>query len=223
MKKIENIVDNCIDCRFARRYCNHDENRKIARICVRMNPARLAGFDGTKGIVEIPDWCPLETYKETEVVEESSSTKPATVIIDAVPSLEWAAENLTGHGGTEVDGRWYYTWERAMAAAAELGDGWRLPTIEEFKALADAGSVWDAERKGRLFGGKLFLEAAGFSGHADGALYGVGSSGSCWSSSPYSSAGVCAGFLYFNDGRIVPVYYDNRAYGFSVRCVRDIK
>ncbi len=223
MKKIENIIDNCIDCRFAFRYCNHDENRKIARICVRMDPARLAGFDGPKGIVEIPDWCPLETYKETEVVEESSSTKPATVISDALPGLEWASENLAGHGGTEVDGRWYYTWEQAMRAAKELGDGWRLPTREEFKALAASGSVWDDEKKGRLFGGKMFLEAAGYRAPADGALGGVGSGGYYWSSSPSSSTDVFAVYLSFTNGRVIPVGHRSRAYGFSVRCVRDIK
>ncbi len=223
MKKIENIIDSCIACQFCERYNHSDVTRSPARICTRVNPYRLAGFDGAKHAFPIPDWCPLETYKETEVVEESSSTKPATVIIDAMPNLEWAAENLAGHGGTEVDGRWYYTWEQAMAATKELGDGWRLPTREEFKALADAGSFWDAERKSRLFGGKLFLEAAGYRTRADGALNSVGSYGYCWSSSPYSSTDVAAGYLVFNNGRVFPVNDGNRAYGFSVRCVRDIK
>ncbi len=85
-----------------------------------------------------------------------------TVVLDALPHLEWMAENLTGHGGTEVNGRWYYTWDQAMAAAAELGDGWRLPTREEFKKLCELGSTWDEEMRGRWFGGKLFLEAAGY-------------------------------------------------------------
>ncbi len=221
MKKIENIIDNCIDYMFCERYSHKDVTRSPARICTRVNPYRLAGFDGAKHALPIPDWCPLETYKEMDD-DESSSTKPATIILDALPHLEWMTENLAGHGGNEVNGRWYYTWEQAMAAAAELGDGWRFPTLEELKALADAGSVWEAEQKGRLFGGKLFLEAAGYRYCADGVLRIVGSDGYYWSGTPYSLMGISAGSLYFSDVRVMPVR-SRRAYGFSVRCVREIK
>ncbi len=178
--------------------------------------------DMVVGWREIHDLCPLETYKEIEEDDESINTKPATIILDALPHLEWAAGNLAGHGGTEVDGRWYYTWDEAMVAAAELGDGWRLPTIEELVNLRDLGSTWDAKKMGRLFGGKLFLSAAGYLDRDSGVVAAVGETGHCWSSSPYSS-GVNAGNLGFYSGGVCPVGSNSRAYGFSVRCVREIK
>ncbi len=171
---------------------------------------------------EIHDGLPLETYKEMEE-DESSNTQPATIILDALPHLEWMAENLTGHGGTEVDGRWYYTWNQAMRAAKELGNGWRLPTRDEFKALADAGSTWEDERKGMLFGGKLFFPASGYRHATSGALGGVGTTGYSWSASPHSETSDYAGNLSFSSSNVYPLYYSNRSYGFPVRCAREIE
>ncbi len=83
--------------------------------------------------------------------------------------LEWMAEPLSGYSGTEVCGRTYYTQDEAIAAAKAIGHGWRLPTKEEFCALAAAGSTWIDKgphgRPGRWFGdnhdtdhkGSLFL------------------------------------------------------------------
>ncbi len=225
MKKIENIIENCIDCRFAQRYNHPDAGKSAARICTRMNPQRLAGFEGVRGIIDIPDWCPLETYSETHAVNPDAIILPdgkGTIILSGMPNLEWMTENLSGHGGTEIDGNWYYTWPQAMDAAAELGDGWRLPTREEFEQLVDAGSTWDDERKGRVFGWELFLPAAGYLHREAGAVSRVGTEGNYWSSSPYSPE-VYAGYLRFYSGGVHPVNATSRASGLSVRCVREIK
>ena len=37
--------------------------------------------------------------------------KAKTIILPGMPGLEWMTENLQGFGGTEIDGRTYYTWE----------------------------------------------------------------------------------------------------------------
>lgn len=63
MKKIENIIDNCIDCRFAKQCIPSDVGRSTARLCTRINPPRFAGFDGDGAIIFIPDWCPLKNDK----------------------------------------------------------------------------------------------------------------------------------------------------------------
>ncbi len=65
--------------------------------------------------------------------------------------------------------------------------------------------------------------AAGYRLRADGALVSVGSGGWYWSSSPYSETSVCAGHLLFYNGRVIPVNGDGRAYGFSVRCAKNIQ
>lgn len=157
-------------------------------------------------------------------------TKQQTIVLAGMPGIEWALENLKGHGGTEVEGNWYYTWEQAMAAAEELGDGWRLPTREEFVKLCDFGSTWDNERKGRWFGGNhatdhdgsIFLPASGCRDIATGALSSVGSGGWCWSSSPASAGGTGAGLLNFSFSGVSQFGSIVRAFGFMVRFVRDI-
>ena len=191
----------------------------------------------------LPEFCPLEAYKEAEKPEAQPVTAPcyigqskvdekapSTIILPGMPGLEWMTENLSGHGGTEIDGRTYYTWEEAMAAAEQLGNGWRLPPRDEFVQLDELGSTWDDERKGRWFGGNhdtdhkgsLFLPASGYRHVTTGALTSVGAGGWCWSSS-YLAGNLNAGSLYFDTGYVYPLNSNNRAYGFSVRCVRNVK
>ena len=140
--------------------------------------------------------------------------------------LLWDTENLA-IGGYEKNGRHYYTWEDAMDAAKSVGK--RLPTWQELKALCDLGSTWDDERKGRWFGGNhnsdhkgsLFLPATGLRDNNSGELALTSSVGYYWSSSPNYGGGSYAGYLYFYSGNVNPLNGNNRAYGFSVRCVQN--
>ena len=140
--------------------------------------------------------------------------------------LLWDTENLA-IGGYEKDGHHYYTWHEAMEAARSVGK--RLPTREEWETLCDLGSTWDNKLKGRWFGGNhdsdhkgsLFLPAAGLRIYYSGELAGTSSFGYYWSSSPYYGGNNNAGSLYFYSGYVFPLNNYSRAYGFSVRCVRD--
>ena len=140
--------------------------------------------------------------------------------------LLWDTENLA-IGGYEKDGHHYYTWQEAMNAAKSVGK--RLPTWQEWKALCDLGSTWDDELKGRWFGGNhnsdhkgsLFLPAAGLRYSNSGELASASSNGYYWSSSPYYGGNNLAGLLNFYSGNVYPLYSNNRAYGFSVRCVQN--
>lgn len=140
--------------------------------------------------------------------------------------LLWDTENLA-IGGYEKDGHHYYTWQEAMDAAKAVGK--RLPTWQELKALCDLGSTWDGKRKGRWFGGNhhsdhkgsLFLPAAGLRYSNSGELAYASSYGYYWSSSPNYGGSNYAGSLYFSSGSAYPLYGNNRAYGFSVRCVQN--
>ncbi len=241
MRKIENIIDSCIDCMFCEKYIHEDINKIPARICTRVNPCRLAGFDGPKHFLKIPDWCPLETYEEAEQSESRPETAPCnigqskseekardTIILPGLPNLEWMTENLTGFGGTEVDGRWYYTYDEVVEAVKQLGNGWRLPKPEERKVVADLGSEWQENGphrlSGRLFGGGLFLEAAGVRHFATGALSYVGTWGIYWvSSSSHAAGDVYEGCLGFDSDRVCPDNNSSCEYGLSVRCVRNVK
>ena len=160
-------------------------------------------------------------WREDNPVAADSASDPESDSIELC-GLLWDTENLA-IGGYEKDGHHYYIWHEAMEAARSVGK--RLPTREEWEALCDLGSTWDDERKGRWFGGNhdsdhkgsLFLPAAGLRGSNSG----ESSNGYYWSSSPSYGGSNSAGFLYFYSGYVYPLGSNYRAYGFSVRCVRD--
>ena len=164
-------------------------------------------------------------WREDNPVAADSASDPESDSIELC-GLLWDTENLA-IGGYEKNGRHYYTWQEAIDAARSVGK--RLPTREEWVALCDLGSTWDDELKGRWFGGNhdsdhkgsLFLPAAGLRYSNSGELASTSSYGYYWSSSPgYGSYGL-AGSLSFYSGGVGPLDNKGRAYGFSVRCVRD--
>jgi uncharacterized protein (TIGR02145 family) len=174
----------------------------------------------------------LVARRAIDIAKEESELQQDVVRGDAPSAsielcgLLWDTENLA-IGGYEKDGHHYYTWHEAMEAARSVGK--RLPTREEWEALCDLGSTWDDERKGRWFGGNhdsdhkgsLFLPAAGLRSLSSGKLAYTSSFGFYWSSSPGYGGSNYAGSLDFYSGAVTPLNGSNRAFGFSVRCVRD--
>ena len=109
------------------------------------------------------------------------------------------------------------------AAAANWGNGWRMPTKEEFEELYNNTTVtWTTQNgvNGRLFtsanGNSLFLPAAGYRGN--GSLDGAGGYGYYWSSSLGTDGPLDAWGLYFSSGGYGMSGYD-RNFGHSVRPV----
>ena len=110
------------------------------------------------------------------------------------------------------------------AATANWGNGWRMPTKEEFQELYNNTTVtWTQQNgvNGRLFtasnGNSLFLPAAGC--RRDSSLYSAGSLGYGWSSSLLAGTPTNAWLLYFGSGSYSMRDYD-RGCGRSVRPVR---
>lgn len=169
----------------------------------------------------------LVARRAIDIAKEESELQQDVVRRDAPSApielcgLLWDRDNLS-IGGYEKDGHHYYTWEEAMDAAESVGK--RLPTREEWEALCDLGSTWDAELRGRWFGGNhdsdhkgsLFLPAVGLR-NSSTRTYGY-----YWSSSRlYGGYDNYAGTLLFTSGSVYPLSSNSRALGFSVRCVRD--
>ena len=110
------------------------------------------------------------------------------------------------------------------AATANWGNGWRMPTKEEFEELYNNTTVtWTTQNgvNGRLFtasnGNSLFLPAGGF--RDSSTLYNAGSDGIYWSSSLYSvdpSSAWC--FCFYSVS--YSMYSGYRYCGQSVRPVR---
>ena len=49
----------------------------------------------------------------------------------------------------------------------------------------------------------------------------VGTNGYAWSSSSYAAGNLSAGYLLFYSGRVNPLNWYYRAFGFPVRCVQN--
>ncbi|MCO6490321.1 MAG: fibrobacter succinogenes major paralogous domain-containing protein [Phaeodactylibacter sp.] len=182
----------------------------------KINPAALISFPNT-----FTDPRDGQTYRTVELNGQ-----------------HWMAQNLNFDVG---DGCWFYkedpkngekygrlyTWEAAKKACPQ---GWRLPTDEEWRALAMAyGGLWDGSDKGdpkKAY--KALLEGgdSGFSAllggyrYTDGSFRRLGDYGRYWSAT--ESGGSSARFYAF-DRNLGKLFRNNiyKGLGLSCRCVQN--
>ena len=118
--------------------------------------------------------------------------------------------------------------------------GWRLPTQAEFQELhsgsVPVGGTWRGANisgnavAGRFFGPSsasctlpnnmdncIFLPAVGYRNYSDGALIAQGSYGRYWGGTQYSAI---YGYLLGFDSTSSNPNYNDKALGFSIRCVQ---
>ena len=110
--------------------------------------------------------------------------------------------------------------------------GWRLPTQADFNALNAMGSVWSpvGGQAGRIYpsagasaaavtaGTHIFMPAAGWRNNTNGALSSVGTDGLYWSSTPSGTVNAMRLDIFSTSSVVLA---NNRAFGFSVRCVAE--
>jgi hypothetical protein len=117
------------------------------------------------------------------------------------PSWDWIDENLN--------------WQAVNdPCVLELGTGWRIPTNTEWTNADESGgwTNWNGP-----YGSSLKLHAAGGL-YYDGTLISRGTYGYYWSSTQYDLANGL--FLHFSSSFCIPSG-NFKAYGFSVRCIKD--
>lgn len=118
----------------------------------------------------------------------------------------------------------YFSWDTGKTAAAKWGNGWDMPSKEQWKELKEnTKSSWTTRNgvNGRLFtasnGNSIFLPAAGYRWYDE--LNRAGFFGYYWSSSLLTEGLDRARHFYFRSGR-----YCNMSNGYrvdiSVRAVR---
>ncbi len=98
----------------------------------------------------------------------------------------------------------------------ELGTGWRIPTDAEWISADGSWSNYND-----TYASGLKLHAAGFLSYYDGSLVYRGSIGRYWSSSQRGVSGTTGYYLDFYDYGCA-VGSNSMAYGFSLRCLRDM-
>jgi uncharacterized protein (TIGR02145 family) len=153
---------------------------------------------------------------------------------------EWTTENLSGktdgsfcYDDVELNCRRYgrlYTWEAAKRGCQLLGDGWRLPTDDDWRQLArrHGGVIDDATNGGTtaykallLGGGSGFNALLGGSRMGDGHYERLEAHGFYWTASESNAASA----WFYNFGKGAGALNRHRdgekQMATSVRCVRD--
>lgn len=119
-----------------------------------------------------------------------------------------------------------YLWEGKTTVLSDMQwpapDGFHVPLSTEWQAIYDAGvslGAWSSEGSVNLSTYLKMPVAAGYREYSS-RVYGVGSFGRYWSSSP-TSLYYTAYCLNFNYSSISPQSTDNRNQWFSIRCMKN--
>jgi uncharacterized protein (TIGR02145 family) len=147
----------------------------------------------------------------------------------------WMAENLNHqtdnswcYGGNASNCNKYgrlYNWNAAMEACP---DGWRLPSSEDWNALAKSvGGTSKAGTKLKADSGWNGTDDFGFSAMpggertTSGAFNNVGSNGKWWTSTETNANNASSRSMATSAENINPYTTSNKNLGFSVRCVKE--
>ena len=161
----------------------------------------------------------------TQNLGSTNQASLATDATDAAAGWNWQFNRKQGYSNISgvTSPAWTITsinetsdWVAAQdPCTIELGAGWRIPTYTEWNN-ADATGAWNNYTA--TYNSVLKLHAAGYLLSSNGSLSYRGTDGAFWSS---TQGGATNGWdLDFNINNS-NMLSDNKAYGFSLRCLRD--
>ena len=142
-------------------------------------------------------------------------TSPTTATLSSVDQL--ANGNFILVSSTPYDWRSPQNvnlWQGVNGVNNPCPSGYRIPTETEINAERLS---WSSNNSAGAFASPLKLPVAGYRYGSDGWLYDVGSNGGYWSS---TFSGAISRFLSFGSSNAF-MYDGVRAFGFSVRCLKD--
>ena len=177
---------------------------------------------GTTLAASTGNWSTVSGSKNMAYAEEN----PTTYVTTNGP--DWCSQN-----GEDYAFRWQ---ENKKSLYDPCPYGYRVPkgghdgfwaTALGTSSSTSTGTKWDyltnSGRHWTLADGETtaWYPAVGYRNYDSGALFSVGSVGFYWSASPYPSISYYAYYLCFENGIVNPASYNNRASGYSVRCVKE--
>ncbi|CAI9428993.1 Fibrobacter succinogenes major paralogous domain [Candidatus Ornithobacterium hominis] len=165
------------------------------------------------------------SYYQWQRESDGHERKNSGKTIEKAYSWTSIGDSSRGKFITSQDGNWVENGEGASGLDLELWragvinspcpSGYHVPTLEEWQELLNAVGSNQMWRQNKLPN----LAAAGYRRYNDGSLERMGSLGYYWSSSAYGSSG--AHNMDFSSGSSVAYGGYHRAYGNSVRCLKD--
>lgn len=133
--------------------------------------------------------------------------------------------DVPGHANFITEGLWPYDWRAPQnnnlwgSAGGYLNNpcptGWHVPVRTEWASVVSALGITNRVTAASSV---LHLPAAGGRDTHNASLYNADSFGYYWSSTILNSY---AYFLYFNSSNVNPAYNSGRAFGYSVRCLKN--
>jgi len=137
------------------------------------------------------------------------TTNNDTFIQTTTETKNWRTINADCTGNPDRTYFWSATGSRLNGVCPA---GWRVPAQEDFDAL-DLQSGEDAYNK-------IKLVAAGHRAYNDGSIGGVGTAGSYWTATTAFAADARS--MAISGGGTAEFYWNRRAAGFSVRCMKEL-
>ncbi len=126
----------------------------------------------------------------------------------AVSDKQWIEFGEKGIGAYCITGKgdYLYNWYAVTDIRKLAPEGWRIPTDDEWDSLEE-----------KLLKNPSY---AGSRSYDNGNYYGMGYTGSFWSSTVFDVYTAWYRFLYYGSSEVDRDYYNKRT-GFSVRCVKE--
>ncbi len=179
------------------------------------------------------DWPGPGGDKKWLAVNLGATNKPTSSVDDNAGHAGWYFQfnrsQAFYHSGTQLTPSWRINsidqntvWEpQNDPCMLLLGEPWRLPTVVELRAFREApferGGMGEGNRTS-AFNSTLQMHAAGFLHSFSGDLRNRGANGSFWASDQFNSRnGEAFGFDEAGSG----TFGGNKAFGRSVRCIKD--
>jgi len=150
----------------------------------------------------VADGHQIRTSNTTPTLSNSDTPGHANFILAPNSPYDWSSSQNAN------------LWQGVGGVNNPCPTGWRLPTDAEWDA---EHSSWSQNNSAGAFASPLKLPVAGNRSFIDGSLFDVGSRGRYWSS---TVGGADSRALYFGSSN-ANMSSSRRAYGFSVRCLKD--